>query len=48
MIVLESSMYASADMVVQAVKSAEPGDLTKVDYVLLVDSDELIVCYRKT
>jgi len=47
-IILESSTYAPVDMVVHAVNSAEPGDLTRVDYVLLVDSGKLIRCYPKT
>ena len=47
-IVLESSTYAPADFVIGAVSSAEAGDLTKVDYVLLVDSDKLIECYPRT
>ena len=48
MIVLESSTYAPADLVIQVVNSAEPGDLATVDYVLLVDSGKLIECYPKT
>ncbi|MSQ12005.1 MAG: hypothetical protein EXR48_04850 [Dehalococcoidia bacterium] len=47
-IVLESSTYAPAGIVIQAVNSAEPGDLATVDYVLLVDKGKLIKCYPKT